>query len=48
VETHKIIVVQCGAGRVQPVRTVIRPLMLQMRKEHFYMHGGVMHYRNSY
>jgi len=34
--------VQCGAGRVQPVRTVIESLMLQMRKEHFYMPGGVI------
>jgi len=42
VETRKIIVVQCGPGRVQPGRTVIAPLMLQMRKEHFYTHGAVI------
>ena len=41
-DTCTIIVVQCGPGRVQPMRTVISPVMLQVRKEHFYMHDGVI------
>lgn len=40
--TCNIIVVQCGPGRMQPVRTVIALLMLQRWTEHFYMHGGVL------
>jgi len=36
----------CGtvrSGQSATVRTVTALLMLQMRKEHFYMHAGVIH-----